>query len=116
MDTYKKAELFVCRQYQYLGWSLLVHSYRGIGFEIDLIMNKNNCLVFIEVKYRKYIYHSSEFIENLMPYKKKQALQRGASSFISNNNDYNNFCFDLALVTKKKSGKLHAQIFPDINL
>jgi putative endonuclease len=113
MKNYLKAEIFISNLYQKNGWSLLKHSYRGVGFEIDLIMSKKNFLVFIEVKYRKSCDSSEDFLTNLMNYKKRQALQRGAEKFVSTVDRYDNFRFDLAVLTKI-SGDFQTRIFPDI--
>ena len=44
----RAAELLECR-----GYEILERNFRGARGEIDLIARQENCLVFIEVKYRK---------------------------------------------------------------
>ena len=115
MKDYIKAEIFVSNLYKRSGWALLKHSYRGVGFEIDLIMSKEKRLLFIEVKYRSFLENSEHFFSDLINYKKRQALQRGAKKFLSTTSDYYSYRFDLAVLTKS-SGNFQVRIFPDLTI
>ena len=108
----KRLSLSLCAEYLvagYLlsrGWQVLKQGYRVIGSEIDLVVQKNNTLVFVEVKLRKqelkYDYTWSEICNS----RKKKALVRGASSYLSTVPGliYDEMRFDLAMVYYKSAG------------
>ncbi len=52
-DKGTEVETAVCRYLQQQGLKLLTRNYHSRGGEIDLIMQDNNVLVFVEVRFRK---------------------------------------------------------------
>lgn len=114
------AELYVLDQLQKRGCFPLRRNYRGIGFEIDLIMGKGACLYFVEVKYRaKLDPDILGNIESLCSYKKRQSLQKGASHFLTYSNQTDpttavTYRIDLALVTGPFNN-LKLSYFPGID-
>jgi uncharacterized protein (TIGR00252 family) len=94
-----KAEILVARHYESQDWKVLAHQYRCVGSEIDLIVMKRKMLVFVEVKYRRAQLGSSFTIDQLLGYKKRQALWCGAQHFLTRNLlDYSSCRFDLVVV------------------
>lgn len=76
------------------GWQILARNYRGVGFEIDLIVIKARCLVFVEVKARRRSLRRS--LAEFIPARKRLALQRGAQHFLSTHQpDADHYRFDL---------------------
>jgi len=49
----KTAELLACKHLQAQGLSLLERNFHSRHGEIDLIMNHRDCVIFIEVRYRR---------------------------------------------------------------
>ena len=52
-DRGRDAELACCKYLQQQGLKLLAKNYLGRRGELDLVMQENNTVVFIEVRYRK---------------------------------------------------------------
>lgn len=67
----KSAEGLVANKLQVQGYTLLAQNWRTRYCEIDLIMEKNNTVYFIEVKYRSSDRHGSGF-DYITPKKLKQ--------------------------------------------
>ena len=64
--------------------------------EIDVIVQKENTIHFVEVKKRKYL---PEELYEILPNKKINALKRTAFYFVEENNyDYNKYYFQFDLV------------------
>lgn len=94
----KQGEERVARYWQQRGWLVLARNYRGRGFEIDLIVQRGNTLVFVEVKARRRLngWQLHEFITE----QKRRALQRGAERFIAERRPVADcYRFDLCLLT-----------------
>ena len=101
------AELRVADYYQRGGWKLLKHQYRCIGSELDLIVIKKRMLVVVEVKLRKKWLGFSSEIEDVLGYRKYQALYRGLQHFLANAQvDYQSCRIDLAVVKAGYSEKM----------
>jgi Holliday junction resolvase-like predicted endonuclease len=99
-DRQKKARLgedLVMESYQKLGWVILARNYRRPGTEIDLIAQNGSMVAFIEVKWRK---KAKDLAENLLPERKKRALLKGSSLFLSEHPKllWDALRFDLAVV------------------
>jgi putative endonuclease len=87
------------------GYELLARNYRHKHAEIDLIVRKDNLLVFVEVKMRT----SSAFgePESFVNEKKASKIIEGAEHYIFENNWQGNIRFDIVSV---KPGKHEIEI------
>ena len=96
-DLGKQGELFTEKLYLKHDYKFLARNYRGRGFELDLVFSKNSQLVIVEVKLRR---KSKELVIcELVPPKKKRALERGALHFLSHTDvDFDTVRFELVLV------------------
>lgn len=108
----KKAELLVEQLLRQSGWKILESNYRNIGFEIDIIAQKNKTLIFVEVKFRR-----KAIEENILPQRKKHALKRGALHFIRYKNpSYETARIDLAIISPSGgSNEATLQYFTGVN-
>ena len=96
-----EAEERVAKHWCAHGWRLLTKNYRGVGFEIDLILQKGSTISFVEVKARKYLgaWQLTDFISS----KKRESLQRGAHHYLHYKRPKaSNFRYDLCLVVGSK--------------
>jgi len=75
-----------------IGMSILAKNYRCIYGEIDIIAKDNNCIVFIEVKYRKNTNYGYplEAVNDI----KQQKIKKTALYYIAQNNIECNIRFD----------------------
>ena len=83
---------------------LVAQNLRHIGFEIDLATIKEQTLVITEVKARSFKSRKYCELENLLGWKKKEALKKGAM-FLLNRLDFRKISwvqFDLVLVFYRK--------------
>lgn len=85
------------------GLKLISRNYRAKTGEIDLIMEHNKDIVFIEVRYRKN--HSFGSGAESVNHKKQQKLIKTARFFIQNNRKLatRNFRFDVISITLKEN-------------
>lgn len=67
-------ENIVCNYLKKQGLRLLKQNYQGRFGEIDLIMNENDCIVFIEVRYRKINKYGSG-AETITTYKQQRIIK-----------------------------------------
>lgn len=88
-NGYRKAMGFLgenisCKYMENLGYVILETNYKRRGFEIDIICQKNDLLVFVEVKYKKDLSfgHPLEAID----IKKQERIRQGAKRYIYENN------------------------------
>ncbi len=77
------AEQLALKHLQKQGLSLVTKNYHCRGGEIDLIMEDNNELVFVEVRYRKSIAYGSP-IESVTS-QKQQRIIHTAQHYLQNN-------------------------------
>ena len=85
------ADYLKCR-----GFKVLHQNYRSRYGEIDLIAQKKELLVFVEVKARKKKYFA---ISSVVNYTKQQKISKTAQLFIVKHNIYDKVCrFDVASV------------------
>lgn len=80
----REAEAQAAHVIQQRGFKLIAQNWRNRWCEIDLIASKNNCVYFIEVKYRHTNEHGSGF-EYITP-KKLRQMQFAAEFWMSENN------------------------------
>lgn len=95
-----EAELLVAQYFQSLGFSLISQRYKTKFGEIDLIVKKENQLIFVEVKAR-----SKQIpIEDLITKKQIDRNYAAAEFFLSESQQYTNYdCrFDLVVLWKEK--------------
>lgn len=104
-----QAEELVASAWQRQGWQVLARNYRGIGFEIDLITQRDKTLVFVEVKARSCLDKNWQ-VDDFLSTRKKSSLQRGAEHFIANKTPTARyFRFDLCVVVGK-----HINVMSDV--
>ena len=75
-----KGEAIAAKYYQQRGWLLLNHNYRTRMGEIDLILYKENTLVFAEVKTRTSAQHAAP--AEAVDYYKQQRLIAAAGQYL----------------------------------
>lgn len=116
----KIAEDFVVRILVKQGWRILFRNFRRVGTEIDIIAFKKTTITFIEVKYRKFIPLSMQDFNQVMTWKKRKALERGAKVYLQIKSvelpKWETLRFDLALVSPKfsKENRLDLTYFAGI--
>ena len=104
-----KAEELVANAWQSRGWQVLARNYRSTGFEIDLIVQREQTLVFVEVKARASLAKNWQ-IDDFIPKRKRSALKRGAQHFIVNQTPTaKHYRFDLCVVVDK-----HINVLSDV--
>lgn len=86
------------------GYEIIARNYRHKHSEIDLIVKKNNVLVFVEVKSRS----STQFgdPEMFVDNKKANKIFEGADEFIHTSNWQSNIRFDIVSITLKPEIKI----------
>lgn len=82
------------------GYTILVQNYRFGKGEIDLIAQKDDWLVFVEVRYRKDVRFG--FPEQTVSAHKKQLLCQAAENFIFEQNWQKNIRFDIIAISSDK--------------
>jgi putative endonuclease len=91
-----KAEKFLTE----MGYSIIARNYRYKRSEIDLIMQKENWLVFVEVKMR-----SSEafgFPEESVNAAKRKKILEGAAQYLEETRWAGNVRYDIVAISKNK--------------
>ncbi|GAB4126980.1 MAG: YraN family protein [Raineya sp.] len=105
----KEAEQKALEFLQKKGYELLSKNYRFGKGEIDLIVAKDNLLVFVEVRSRKNA--NFGFPEQTISEKKKQLLRKTAENFIFEKNWQKNFRFDIVAVLGEQIEHFEDTIF-----
>jgi len=107
------------QNYHRENYLLLKKNYYSQGSELDLVLWKEETLVIVEVKMRKKT--SQEILlKELLPAKKREALKKGALSFLAKNDlSYKTIRFDLFLSLYKgqKNNKISiesTEIYQDV--
>lgn len=81
------------------GYKLLAHRYKNRYGEIDIIMQHDDTIVFIEVKGRKNMRNTIAMGE-VVSHKQKQRIQRSAQYFLSSTKRHNTAIrFDIVIIT-----------------
>lgn len=84
------------------GYEILAKNYRYSRFEIDIIAQKDEILVFIEVKYRKSLQFG--YPEQAVSQLKIKQIKSAAEQYLFEKNWNNNIRFDIiSIVDQKKS-------------
>jgi len=107
LDLARLGEHYVVEYLLDRGWSCLGQNYRGQGFELDLMMLERQTLVVVEVKTRRCLKYEQQIISDMMPFRKRQCLQRGLLHYISKNPNQNfeDIRLDLSIVEYACSDK-----------
>ena len=90
-----------------LGFRVLHQNYRYRRGEIDLIVEKNGLLVFVEVKYRKGIQYG--YPEEFVSPNQQQSIIQTADQYIHENNWQGNIRFDIIAI----NGDMEVKHFED---
>lgn len=77
-----RAEDFVTSVLIKQGWRILARNFRRVGAEIDIIAMKHTTIVFVEVKYRRFVPETMQDFNQVITWKKRKALERGAKVFM----------------------------------
>jgi putative endonuclease len=97
MDQYTNRELFklgediATTHLLSSGYKLICRNYRKVGGEIDVIVEKNQRLIFCEVKTRTS--HSLSTALASVSYHKQQRITKTALIYINENPQYGNYLF-----------------------
>ena len=90
------AETFVADRLRLKGWTVVARNYRAVGTELDIVAAKGSIITIFEVKARRRLPQS---VEEILPFKKRRALERGARRIISERGlPFGGICFDLVIV------------------
>ncbi|WMJ71775.1 YraN family protein [Cytophagaceae bacterium ABcell3] len=92
----KNAENMAAMFFSEKGYQIVSRNYRYRRGEIDLIVQKDNLLVFVEVKYRKSVRFG--FPEEAVNSKKMELLQTTAEEFIFNRDWNGDIRFDIIAI------------------
>ncbi|MCC9168464.1 YraN family protein [Pontibacter harenae] len=95
------AVLFLQQQ----GYFILQRNYRHKRAEVDIIAQKDNLLVFVEVKTRSTDRYG--FPEEAVNFKKEQLLLTAAEEFIENSNWLHDIRFDIISITLGTKPTVH---------
>lgn len=104
MNQYSRCELFkigedlAVKHLVSAGYTLVCRNYRQTCGEIDVIVEKNQRLVFCEVKTRSY--HSISHALDAVSFSKQKKLSKTAQIYINQNPQFHNhqFRFDIIVV------------------
>ena len=83
------------------GYEIIVRNYRHKRSEIDLIVKKNNWLIFVEVKLRSSDLYG--YPEDFVDYKKAKNIMEGAEQYTFENNWQGNVRYDIVSIEFKKT-------------
>lgn len=92
------------------GYEILHANYRHGKAEIDLVVQKANLLVFVEVKYRSSV--AFGFPEGFVKRHKQGMILLGADSYISEKNWLGDIRFDIVSIVDS-NGKVEIEHFED---
>ena len=107
------AENYVAEYLVKRGWHILARNFRHIGFELDIVAQKNGVLHVFEVKYRSRGFPCTYSNESLISSHKKRALEKGARYFCYVRNiEANYVTIKLATLTVQRG--IHHMNFYDI--
>lgn len=91
-----QAEAFVAQELCKQGFTICKQNYQKMYGEIDIIAQKDDLLIFVEVKVRQHEYGT---MHDLVTYSKQKKIGLVAKEYICRNRIENKICrFDVALV------------------
>lgn len=82
------------------GYEIIARNYRHKRSEIDLIVKKNNWLIFVEVKLRSSDLYG--YPEDFVDYKKARNIMEGAEQYTFENNWQGNVRYDIVSIRIQK--------------
>ena len=98
-DRGRDAELACCKYLQQQGLKLLAKNYLGRRGELDLVMQDNNTVVFVEVRYRKHDAYGSA-LESVTSGKQAK-LRITAEQYLQQETKLTNGRFDVVAMSEK---------------
>jgi putative endonuclease len=106
------SEDFIARLYLSQGWRVLTRNYQGRGFEIDILLQRQDLLVAVEVKARRYHYDPGSILSR----SKINSLKRGMNFYMRrfNPNWARRLRIDLAICLYNSQSIDKIEIFTDI--
>ncbi len=108
----KDAEAAVLAFLQAKGWLLCAQNFRFGRFEIDLVMQTDDTLVFVEVKLRKN--NDFGYPEDFVTEAQKGRIRATAENFIENNaENFKAIRFDIAAVVLLKNTDYEITLLED---
>ncbi|MFC3881947.1 YraN family protein [Algoriphagus namhaensis] len=110
-DQGKRAEELAAEWLIQNGYELKAQNYRHSHAEVDLIMEHNQILVFVEVKFRSGT--GFGYAEEFVDYTKKRLLIKAAEHYIYVIDWKKDIRFDIVGVYKDRSGKINFKHFED---
>ncbi len=90
-ELFKLGEDIATKHLLSCGYTLVCRNYRKPGGEIDIIVEKNQRLIFCEVKTRTS--HSLDLALASVSYRKQQKITQTALLYINDNPQYSNYLF-----------------------
>ncbi len=101
----QSAELEIVNLLQSQDFTILEQNYKKFFGEIDIIAQKNDLIVFVEVKART---NPKTSMFELVPQSKQKKIKQTANAYIAKNNKKVSYRFDVALVQycKEKSPQI----------
>lgn len=107
----KEGEQIVCKYAQNQGFEILACNYKKFFGEIDIIAQKNNLIVFIEVKARK---NSLVSLHELITHSKQKKIIKVAKTFIFERQlSEKTFRFDVALLHQQDNKQTDLTYIPN---
>ncbi len=96
----KNAEKTACEYLSHQGYNILEQNWRFKHFEIDIVAEKENYIIIVEVKYRTYTtYGEPEVFVNKQ---KQKFLIEAANHYIIQKNINKEVRFDIIAISQKK--------------
>lgn len=93
----KTAEQVVCQYLESRGYKIIDRNWRSKLAEIDVVAKKENCVFFVEVKYRFDSLHGGGY--DAINKKKLDKMRLGAESWVLQNNWNGEYCLSVAEVS-----------------
>ncbi len=107
----KQAEKAAASYLQNKGFKLIAHNYRYKKAEIDLIVQKDDCLVFVEVKARTRLHFG--YPETFLAARQQELIREAAEQYLLKENWNQAIRFDVIAVLKQQQGTLAIRHFED---
>jgi putative endonuclease len=96
----KHAEELVAKYYKQLGFQLVASNYRYGKAEIDLIVQNNTCLVFVEVKARTSVKFG--YPESFVSLNQQNLIREAAENYVLTHQWHATIRFDIVAVLRAK--------------
>lgn len=96
----KQGEALAAEFLETKGFEIIARNYRHKHYEIDLIVKKNNWLIFVEVKMRSSDAYG--YPEDFVDYKKAKNIINGAEEYTYQQNWNGNIRFDIVSIREQQ--------------